>query len=73
MEKTIKTYQSLNKLAATGRTVIFGGAEDRLIPLGELKDTFDLQDTYREKSNATKPITTPRLHKKTGCLPFIVY
>ena len=46
MEKTIKTYQSLNKLAATGRTVIFGGAEDRLIPLGKLKDTFDLQDTY---------------------------
>jgi len=41
MEKTIKTYQSLNKLAATSGTVIFGGAEDRLIPLGELKDTFD--------------------------------
>ena len=50
MEKTIKTYQSLNKLAATGRTVIFGSAEDRLIPLGELKDTFDLQDTYYNRS-----------------------
>lgn len=50
MENTIKTYQSLNKLAAAGGTVIFGGAEDRLIPLGELKDTFDLQDTYYNRS-----------------------
>lgn len=50
MEKTIKTYQSLNKLAATGGTVIFGDAQDRLIPLGELKDTFDLQDTYYNRS-----------------------
>ncbi|MBQ8796964.1 MAG: SGNH/GDSL hydrolase family protein [Oscillospiraceae bacterium] len=50
MEKTIKTYQSLNKLAAASGTVIFGGAEDRLIPLGELKDTFDLQDTYYNRS-----------------------
>ena len=50
MENTIKTYQSLNQLATTGGTVIFGGAEDRLIPLGELKDTFDLQETYYNRS-----------------------
>lgn len=50
MEKTIKTYQSLNKLAAAGSTVIFGDTEDRLIPLGELKDSFDLQDIYYNRS-----------------------
>ena len=36
MERVIKTYRSLNSLATTGGLVIFGGAEDRLIPLGEL-------------------------------------
>ena len=50
MERVIKTYRSLNSLATTGGLVIFGGAEDRLIPLGELKETFDLQYTFYNRS-----------------------
>lgn len=50
MESVIKTYRSLNSLAATGGVVIFGGAKDRLIPLGELKETFDLQYTFNNRS-----------------------
>ena len=50
MESVIKTYRSLNSLAATGGVVIFGGAKDRLIPLGELKETFDLQYTFYNRS-----------------------
>lgn len=50
MEREIKTYQSLNSLATAGGLVIFGGAEDRLIPLCELKETFDLQYTFYNRS-----------------------
>ena len=50
MESVIKTYRSLNSLAATGGVVIFGGAKDRLIPLGELKETFNLQYTFNNRS-----------------------
>ena len=50
MDSIINTYRSLNSLAATGGFVIFGGAEDRLIPLGELKETFDLQYTFYNRS-----------------------
>lgn len=50
MESVIKTYRSLNSLATTGGVVIFGGAKDRLIPLGELKETFDLQYTFNNRS-----------------------
>ena len=50
MDSIINTYRSLNSLAATGGFVIFGGAEDRLIPLGELKETFDLQYTFNNRS-----------------------
>lgn len=50
MESVIKTYRSLNSLATTGGFVIFGGAEDRVIPLGELKETFDLQYTFNNRS-----------------------
>ena len=50
MESVIKTYRSLNSLAATGGVVIFGGAKDRLIPLGELKEIFDLQYTFNNRS-----------------------
>ena len=50
MERVIKTYRSLNSLATTGGLVVFGGAEDRLIPLGELKETFDLQCTFYNRS-----------------------
>ena len=50
MESIIRTYQSLNSLAAAGGLVIFGGEEDRTIPLCELKETFDLQYTFYNRS-----------------------
>ena len=50
MEKEIKLYQSLNALANSSGSVIFGGAEDRTIPLGELKETFELQGSYYNRS-----------------------
>ena len=50
MEKQIKLYQSLNALANAGGCVIFGSAEDRTIPLGELKETFELQGSYYNRS-----------------------
>ena len=50
MEKEIKLYQSLNALANVGGCVIFGSAEDRTIPLGELKETFELQGSYYNRS-----------------------
>ena len=50
MERVIKTYRSLNSLATTGGLVIFGGEKDRLIPLGELKEAFDLQCTFYNRS-----------------------
>lgn len=50
MEKQIKLYQSLNALANAGGCVIFGGTDDRTIPLGELKETFELQGSYYNRS-----------------------
>jgi len=50
MEKQIKLYRSLNALANVGSCVIFGGTEDRTIPLGELKETFELQGSYYNRS-----------------------
>lgn len=50
MEKEIKLYQSLNSLAAAGGTVIFGSDEDKTIPLGELKETFELQGKFYNRS-----------------------
>ena len=50
MEKQIKLYRSLNALANAGGCVIFGGADDRTIPLGELKETFELQGSYYNRS-----------------------
>ena len=50
MNKEIKLYQSLNDIAVTGGSVIFGGAKDRIIPLGELKDTFELPGTFYNRS-----------------------
>ena len=50
MESLMKTYQSLNSLATTGGLVILGGNEDRMIPLCELKETFDLQYRFYNRS-----------------------
>ena len=50
MKKAIQHYQALNALAEPDGCVIFGGAEDRSIPLGELKETFDLQGRFYDRS-----------------------
>ena len=50
MEKEIKLYQSLNELAAAGGCVIFGGTDDRTLPLGELKEAFALQGSFYNRS-----------------------
>ena len=42
-EKEFKKYQALNQLAALNGTVIFGSHEDSVIPLGELKQAFNLE------------------------------
>lgn len=40
LDKEIKTYKLLNELAETGEIVIFGGSDDKNIPLCELKEAF---------------------------------
>ena len=50
MEKELKLYQSLNRLANADGSVIFGDADDRVIPLAELKETFELQNNYYNRS-----------------------
>lgn len=50
MEKEIKLYQSLNALANPGGYIIFGTAEDKVIPLGELKESFELQGLFYNRS-----------------------
>ena len=50
MEKELKLYKSLNRLANADGTVIFGDADDRVIPLAELKETFELQNNYYNRS-----------------------
>lgn len=57
METQIKVYQSLNKLATTGGLVILGGEEDRQIPLCELKQTFDLQYDFYNRSICELSVT----------------
>ena len=42
LKKEIENYKKLNKLAENSGIVIFGEAEDRLIPIGELKQAFSL-------------------------------
>ena len=50
MEKEIKLYQSLNALANTDGCVIFGDTEDKIIPLSELKEAFELQGSFYNRS-----------------------
>ncbi len=45
-----KTYQTLNELAEKGGTVILGGAADKGIPLCELKQAFNLEETLYNRS-----------------------
>ena len=50
MDNEIETYRALNELATPGGIVIFGGGEDRLIPLCELKQAFALQEDLYNRS-----------------------
>ena len=46
----IKKYSALNDLAEKGGTVIFGGKEDKDIPLCELRQAFELSSNYYNRS-----------------------
>ena len=48
--REINRYSSLNRIAGKGGTVILGGAEDRNIPLCELKQAFGLEDDLYNRS-----------------------
>lgn len=50
MEKELALYRRLTPLARTGGVVIFGGTEDRQIPLCELKQAFDLRCDLYDRS-----------------------
>ena len=50
LEKEIKKYQSLNELAEQGGIIIFGGTEDKEIPLCELKQAFELKSNLYNRS-----------------------
>ena len=50
MEKEIKEYKSLNKIAANGGLVVFGEKADKEIPVGELKDSFNLDYSAYNRS-----------------------
>ena len=51
-ETEISKFKSLNQLAESDGVVIFGGAEDVNIPLGELKQAFVLSDNIYNRSIA---------------------
>ena len=52
MEKEIKEYKSLNKIAANGGLVVFGEKADKEIPVAELKDSFNLDYSAYNRSFA---------------------
>jgi len=49
-ETEIAKYRSLNQLAKSVGIVIFGGSDDVNIPIGELKQTFSLNDNIYNRS-----------------------
>lgn len=49
-EQEIKKYTSLNELAETAGTVVFGGVADKEIPLCELKQAFCLKEALYNRS-----------------------
>lgn len=56
-EKEIAKYKSLNQLAESDGTVIFGGSSDINIPIGELKQAFALQGSIYNRSFSGLSIT----------------
>lgn len=53
----IKKYSALNELAKKGGIVIFGGKEDKNIPLCELKQAFELDSNFYNRSFENISIT----------------
>ena len=53
----IKKYSSLNELAEKGGTIIFGGKEDKNIPLCELRQAFELDSKFYNRSFENISIT----------------
>jgi len=49
-ENEFVKYKSLNQLAESDGTVIFGGSDDVAIPIGELKQAFALNDSIYNRS-----------------------
>lgn len=50
MEREIQEYKRLNSIASTGGIVIFGANTDREIPVGELKESFNLEYSAYNRS-----------------------
>ena len=50
MEKEIRDYQRLNTIAEKGGVVFFGEKEDKEIPVGELKQSFNLDYSAYNRS-----------------------
>ena len=52
-----KEYSALNELAEKGGTIILGGKEDKNIPLCELKQAFELNSKFYNRSFENLTIT----------------
>ena len=52
-----KKYSALNELAEKGGTIILGGKEDKNIPLCELKQAFELNSKFYNRSFENLTIT----------------
>ena len=55
-----KKYSALNVLAEKGGTVIFGGKDDTNIPLCELKQSFELDSNFYNRSFEELSITNAK-------------
>lgn len=58
LEKEIKKYQTLNKLADNNGIIVFGGTDDKDIPLCELKQAFELKTKLYNRSISDLSINT---------------
>ena len=58
LEKEIKKYQALNKLADTKGIIVFGGTEDKEIPLCELKQAFEVNTKLYNRSISDLSVNT---------------
>ena len=58
LENEIRKYQTLNKLADTNGIIIFGGTEDKEIPLCELKQAFEVNAKLYNRSISNLSVNT---------------